>query len=233
MRRPLADEDDRVRGDAADQAPGEVEVGRSASVGGRRVATRPRGRIVGGDVGGRDEDAPPGGPQGAGRGMRRRGTEPSEARSIDEDPQVRLRREDLEGLRLVRRGDDDLEEDRARPSRRPRSTSRVRATTPPNALTGSAASAAVPRLRERRPLGGAARVRVLDDDARRARAGAARVPAPPRASRTLLYESALPWSGGAPRAERAVGDGRRPAGGSGPPAGAGSRRTGASRPSRG
>ncbi len=79
-----------------------------------------------------------------------------------------------------------------------RSTVPVTATTP-NAETGSPASADLPGLEQGRTLRGAARVRVLADHDRRAAHRRARAAAAD-ASSTLLYDSALPWSGGSPPA---------------------------------
>ena len=208
----------------------------SCSSVGRRAAGRagPGRRVVGADVRRGDEHRAAGGPDRAGRlgGVGRDGS--SEASSlVDQHPQVRLRREDLERLGVEGGRDDDLEEDRGQAPRRPaRSTSRVSATTPPNALTGSASRAAVPGVEERRPLGRAARVGVLDDDDARP---AQRPPERRRGGRVehVVVGQRLALERRAARRRTGRRRASTPVAGSGRPAGAGSRRSAASRPSRG
>ena len=111
------------------------------------------------------------------------------------------------------------------------STGRVRATTPPNADTGSPASAACQASSGVGSLGGAARVRVLDDDAGRAAQRAAQCRRGRRVEDVVVRQGLALERRLAGR-ERAVVGASSPGAGSGPPAGAGSRRSAASRPSR-
>ena len=167
---PIAHEHDRVRHDAAAQPPGEVEVQRrSASVGARREATVQVDGSSGRVSGAVTSTAPP--------AVR---IEPERIGAVRAAPSLaELRRPRRAGgwafaARIAsasgskagatttsRKIDDSAAAVAA-------STGRVSATTPPNADTGIAGQRRLPGLEERRALGGAARVRVLDDDAGRA-----------------------------------------------------------------
>ena len=150
----VADEDDRVRRHAADEAPGEVEV--ELLVVGRRASggARPGRRVVGDDVRRGHEDRAAGRPDRArvgvrpptaGRRRRTRARSSTSTRRFGFVARI--------SSASAREGgrDDDLEEDRGeRLGRSRRSTSRVSATTPPKALTGSASSAAAQASSERR-----------------------------------------------------------------------------------
>ena len=143
--------------DAADEAPGEVEVGglrrRSAA---RDVERRHVGRVVEArSSGAPTRTAPPAvrtepgsRPDRAIRPCRRRRRP---RLRVDDEAQVRLGGEDRERRGLERGRDDDLEEQaRERRSRASASTGRVSATTPPNAALGIAGERGVPGLEERR-----------------------------------------------------------------------------------
>ena len=160
---------------------------RSASVGWRVVATCHVAGSSGAVSGAVTRTAPPAVRIAAERVRARGGGAVADRASVDDEAEVRLRGQDLAGRRAEAGRDDDLEEDARRGRRRSRrSTSRVSATTPPNAETGSPASAASHASRERRALRGAARVRVLDDHAARARRAPRASAAAADASRTLL-----------------------------------------------
>ena len=166
--RAVLDEDDRVGRDPPGEAPGEVEVGAlavgRARGGWRRVQADGSSGI---DVRRRDQDGAPGGPEArAGRGGGRRDGA-GEVR-VDDEPEVRLRREDLAGPGVEAGRDDDLEEDRGE-ALGDRAIHLARQRHDP-AERGDrvAGQRGLPRGEERRALGGAARIGVLDDDAGRA-----------------------------------------------------------------
>ena len=159
---------------------------RSASVGARRVAICHVAGSSGAVSGAPTRTAPPAvriAPSGS-SGSAGASSTASSGSTIE--PQVRLRGEDLAGVVVEAGRDDDLEEE----ARETLGGRRVdRAGQRHDAAEGRdrvAGERRVPRLAERRPLGRAARVRVLDDDARRARAAARPIAAAADASRTLL-----------------------------------------------
>ena len=215
------------------EPPGEVEV-QALRVGrGRARGDGPGRRVVGGRVGRRHEHGAAGRPDRAESGPAAALRLVVGERRVHDEPQVGLGGRGSSRASGSKAGrDDDLEEDRGE-GRRPSaaSTGRVSATTPPNADTGSPASAASHASSERRALGRPARVRVLDDDA-----GRATQRAPERGRRRRVEDVVVRQGLALERRrigrERAVVDGRARAAGSGRRAGAGSRRSGAPRPSR-
>ena len=228
----VADEDDRVRGHAADQAPGEVEVellrGRSGRDGSRRSRRSGRRRLTSGVV---TRTAPPAvriEPVGSG-GLA--GASSSASASSRSDAQVRLGREDLEGVGVEGGRDDDLEEDRDE-ALRGRAVDRPgQRDDPTEGADRVGLERGVPGVGERRALRRAARVRVLDDDDARAAQGTTerrrggRIEDVVVGQGLALERAARRRRTGRPRGSRRVA-------GSGRPAGAGSRRSAASRPSR-
>ncbi len=202
---------------------------RSPSVGWRVVATCHVVGSSGAVSGAVDEDGAAGR---ADRAERVRGGRRARDRGVLDEAEVRLRGEDLPGGRPERRRDDHLEE-QAREAVGGRVVD----------LVGERHDAAerrdrvarerrLPRLDERRAFRGAARVHVLHDHAGRAVEGAGDRGCRRRVEDVVVRERLALERRGAGR-ERAVG-GRWPRrGGSGPRAGGGSRRSAASRPSRG
>ena len=195
----VADEHDRVRGHAADEPPGEVEVELLGV--GRRAAGRagPGGRVVGGDVGRRDEDRAAGGPDRAGR-VGRGGAVARRRRA----PRRRRRAGSAwsPGSRARRRRRPARRRSRGRSRRAASATARVdgpgQRDDPAERADRVGLERGLPGLDERRPFGGAARVGVLDDDARRGRAAPDR--APPRRRRRGRCCRTAPCPGAAARA---------------------------------
>ena len=232
MSRAVPDEDDRVRRDAAGQTPGEVEV---APLGVRRRAAAddlPRRGIVRGRVGRADEDGAargPDGPERIRRTRRPRSSTPSDGST------TRRRLAFAARMPGPRRRTPARRRPRGTGSARPLGCGRVdrpgERDDPAERGHRIAGERRVPRLAQGRPLGRAARVRVLDDHAGRAAKGAREGGRGGRVEDVVVAERPCP--GAAARCRRTV---RRPsllpAAGSGPQAGAGSRRSAASRPSR-
>ena len=159
--------DDGVRGHAADEPPGEVEVALLLRRSGPPRGARPRRWIVRGDVRRGHEDGAAGGPDRSRSDRARR--RPLASSVAGQRSSRSTRRFGLvastssasasnAGATTISR---KIETSRSAIGR---STGRVSATTPPNALTGSASSAASQASRSDAALRGAARVGVLDDD---------------------------------------------------------------------
>ena len=159
---------------------------RSASVGPRRVTTAQDAGSSGRVVGRADEDRAAGRPdraervrqRGAGRPRRATDRRPGAGSASPRGSPARRRRS---LARRRPRGRSPLSARASSPS-----TTALSATTPPNADTGSPARAASQAARSVAPLGGAARVGVLDDDAAPGRAASRASAAAADASRTLL-----------------------------------------------
>ena len=174
----------------------------SASVGPRAVDRRTRSdgsSAIG--VGRGDEDATARGPERAGRVGRGEPAHRAPSAGSTTRRRFGLDARTASAASSNAGRDDDLQEDRGeglgdRPIHRP--GQRDDATEGGDRIAGKRRR---PRLEQGRALGGAARVGVLDDDAARDRAAPGRCAAAADASSTLLYESALPWSGGAPVAK--------------------------------
>ena len=178
----VADEDDRVRRDAADEAPGEVEIAHARRRSGGASCTTCHAAGSSGTVSGAvTRTAPPAVRIDAER-IRRRGRASSAERRVDDEAQVRLGRQDLERGRARTPG-------RRRPRGRStasafgsravdRAGQRDDATERRDRVAGERRR---PRLEQRRALRRAARIRVLDDHAGRAAQRPSR--APPRPTR--------------------------------------------------
>ena len=230
--RRVADEHDRVRGHAADQAPGKVEVEaarrRSGRGGWRRSRSPGRRRRCRARRRGRRRR--PCGSSPSGR-RPRAGPSPPRAGSTHE-AQVRLGRQDRERRRRRTPGatttSRKIETSALGDRRVDRPGERDHAAEGRHRVAGQRR---LPRLEERRPFRGAARVRVLDDDAGRPAQRAAERRGRRRVEDVVVRERLALERRLAGR-ERAVRRRYSPGAGSGPPAGAGSRRSAASRPSR-
>ena len=110
----VLDQHDAVARHAPDETPGEVEVARLVGRRAARGRDRPRRWSVGHAVRSADEDGPAGGPDRPERVGRPvvPGVRIAVERRVDDEAEVGLRGEDLQGRRLEAGRDDDLEEDR-------------------------------------------------------------------------------------------------------------------------
>ncbi len=162
----VADEDDRVRDDAPDQAPGQVKVAALCVRRGPLGDDGPGRRVVRGRVRRRHEDGPARRPDRAEGIHGATGSVNAQVR-VHDKPQVRLGGEDGQRVGLEGGRDDDLEEDRGQGSGgRPIHGAGERHHTAER-RDGIAGQRRLPRREQRRPFGRTARVGVLDDDAAR------------------------------------------------------------------